>query len=147
MQAAIEACFPGEVVAGRNMAAGNKKPGNKRPGNKRPNGKRPNGKRPDGKRPNKKPGNKKPCPTFDDIMEYIQNTTADHMCIMGQMGWMDDQGEVNKQVMITDMDSLNSAVTDNMSEDDINQCVNKTMAKMAQNPMHKKCKDKYTEEG
>merc|ERR1719402_69107 len=140
MQAAVEACFPGEVVAGRKVGG---KPGNN---NKRPNGKRPNGKKPNGKKPNKKPGNKKPCPTFDEIMEGIQKATAGHRCIMEQMEWVDDQGEVNKEVMMTDMDSLNSAVTDNMSENDIHQCVNKTMTKMAQNPMHQKCKDKYSEE-
>merc|ERR1712121_318760 len=120
MQAAVEACFGGdEVVAGRKVGG--------RPGNKRP-------------------GNKKPCPSFDEIMEGIQNATAGHKCIMEQMEWVDDQGEVDKQVMMTDMASLNSAVTDNMSEDDIHQCVNKTMTKMAKHPMHKKCKDKYTEE-
>ena len=60
------------------------------------------------------------------------------MCIMKQMGWVDEQGEVNKQVMMKDMATLNSAVTDAIDMKDIDQCVNKTMKKMARHPIYKK---------
>merc|ERR1711915_949104 len=56
-------------------------------------------------------GKGKKCPTFEEIMSYVEEEYAEEGCIMQSIGWLDDNfQEVNSTIM-ADMESLNPELT------------------------------------
>ena len=62
------------------------------------------------------------------------------------MGWLDNDGNLNNQTVTEDVMNLPEEVSALVSHEGIAQCINDTMAEMEEEPIFKRCADKYTEE-
>merc|ERR1719186_1842280 len=91
-----------------------------------------------------KGGKKDKCPSFDDLIAKIEAETADHRCMMNQMGWLDSGMNIMEDVMEADMASLNPALTDRLDEAEIEMCANETMEEMAKEG--EMCASAYSDE-
>ena len=114
MPAAFQACFGGGEVA----AAG------RRRGNGGGRGRR--------------------CPSFEKIMRKVEKKFADEMCVLKQLGWVDEEGNDINDTIMADIATLNEGVQAGLSEEAVEECVAEIMAEM--DGKYAKCADKYTDE-
>ena len=68
------------------------------------------------------------------------------MCVMSQLGWVDENGLPNNETMTTDIMSLPVEVSAQLSEEAIGDCTMDMIAQWAEDPDHVRCADKYSEE-
>jgi len=97
-----------------------------------------------GKRP------KQSCPTVDSILEKIELEMEQDLCVMSQLGWIDEDGQPIDQTMTKDVMSLPQEVSAQLTEDAVGECAMEMAMEMAtnlaENPKHARCADKYTQE-
>jgi len=97
-----------------------------------------------GKRP------KPSCPTVDSILEKIELEMEQDLCVMSQLGWIDEDGQPINQTMTEDVMSLPQEVSAQLTEDAVGECAMEMAMEMAtqlaENPKHARCADKYTQE-
>ena len=68
------------------------------------------------------------------------------MCVMSQLGWVDENGLPNNETMTTDIMSLPVEVSAQLSEEAIGDCTMDMIAQWAEDPDHARCAAKYSEE-
>jgi len=97
-----------------------------------------------GKRP------KQSCPTVDSILEKIELEMEQDLCVMSQLGWIDEDGQPINQTMTEDVMSLPQEVSAQLTDDAVGECAMEMAmemaTKLAENPKHARCADKYTQE-
>ena len=54
------------------------------------------------------------------------------------MGWVDQEGNNNEAAMTADLATLPTEVTEEISEDNIKECVTEMLKQMQEDPMHKR---------
>jgi len=91
-------------------------------------------------------GKKPSCPSVDSILESIGMKMEEDMCVMAQLGWIDENGAPNNQTMTEDIMSLPEEVSAQLSEEAVEECTMDMMAQWAEDPKHARCADKYSEE-
>jgi len=93
-------------------------------------------------------GGRGKCPSSQEIMETINNQTADHRCVMKEMGWVDAEGKVSltSEVAMNDLKSLHPSVLENMDQEGVKNCHKKSMDEIKKSSLYKKCKNKYSED-
>ena len=56
---------------------------------------------------------------------------TDDLCILNELGWIDAEGEAIEEVMKADLKTLPADVYEKLSEDEIDECAEKLVTKMA----------------
>merc|ERR1719339_473921 len=93
-------------------------------------------------RARKQPGKNQRCPSFKIVMSEIEDDFAEEACVLFNLGWIDEQGNPNDTATMADIMTLEPALLEKMSEDEVTSC---TVKKLAKSPMAKKCAKKYNE--
>merc|ERR1712080_398172 len=88
------------------------------------------GKKGKGKGKGGKGGKEDKCPDFEDLLTKIDAETADHQCFMEKMEWVDNDGNMLQDVHAADMASLNTALTEKIDQQEIDDCTAEMMGKM-----------------
>merc|ERR1712127_183718 len=91
-----------------------------------------------------KPG--KTCPSVEDIMEKLEGEMAEDMCVLSNLGWLDEQGEFVEDVFGTDIATLPANVAGNITEDAISECAAEMLEMWGEDPVAEKCSESYTAE-
>merc|ERR1712212_630163 len=88
----------------------------------------------------------KKCPSVQNIKEKIGKEMKVNLCILNKLGWIDAAGDAIKEVMVEDIKTLPSEVSDNLSKENMSACAEKIASKMAKH--HERCakKKKYSSE-
>merc|ERR1711931_46952 len=88
----------------------------------------------------------KKCPSVQNIKKKIGQEMKVNLCILNKLGWIDAAGDAIKEVMVEDIKTLPSEVSDNLSKEDMSACAEKITSKMAKH--HERCaeKKKYSSE-
>ena len=68
------------------------------------------------------------------------------MCVMSQLGWIDEAGMPVNETMDEDITSLPLEVSAHLTEEAVGECAMMMISQWAEDPKHAKCADKYTEE-
>merc|ERR1711913_13135 len=99
-----------------------------------------------GKGKGKGKGEGKKCPTIDKIYaEMLEEFGEDKLCVYYQLGWVDNEGNVNNDNIIMDVMSLPQEVSDLITPDGVAECAQNMLSEMvAENPMISICADTYT---
>merc|ERR1712212_1300916 len=58
----------------------------------------------------------KKCPSVQNIKEKIGKEMKVNLCILNKLGWIDAAGDAIKEVMVEDIKTLPSEVSDNLSK-------------------------------
>merc|ERR1719209_2507864 len=82
----------------------------------------------------------KKCPSVQNIKKKIGQDMKVNLCILNKLGWVDDAGDAIKEVMVEDIKTLPSEVTDNLSKENMSACAEKITGKMAKH--HERCAEK-----
>eukprot|EP00088_Acartia_fossae_P011966 TRINITY_DN16105_c0_g1_i1.p1 TRINITY_DN16105_c0_g1~~TRINITY_DN16105_c0_g1_i1.p1 ORF type:complete len:222 (+),score=99.49 TRINITY_DN16105_c0_g1_i1:9-674(+) len=86
----------------------------------------------------------KECPSFDDIMVWVEEEFSDDGCVLQQIGWMDADGNELKDAVMADLATLNPGVQAGLSEEAMAECAADMLADMEDKHGH--CADSYSEE-
>ena len=74
----------------------------------------------------------------------------DELCVFSELGWLDNSGNFSDAAAQADLATLSPNVTAVLSEDNMQQCMEMVMEKMAEDKIVKKCvvngKGNYSEE-
>ena len=68
------------------------------------------------------------------------------MCVMSQLGWIDEAGMPVNETMAEDIMNLPLAVSAHLTDEAVGECAIMMISEWAEDPKHTKCADKYTEE-
>merc|ERR1712002_955300 len=79
----------------------------------------------------------KKCPSVQNIKKKIGQEMKVNLCILNKLGWIDAAGDAIKEVMVEDIKTLPSEVTDNLSKENMSACAEKITSKMSKH--HKRC--------
>merc|ERR1712080_173170 len=113
METAFADCYSGPTAEGRQGNQREKEKGKKK-----------------GKGKGGKGGKEDKCPDFEDLLTKIDAETADHQCFMEKMEWVDNDGNMLQDVHAADMASLNTALTEKIDQQEIDDCTAEMMGKM-----------------
>jgi len=99
-----------------------------------------------GRRRGRKP---KRCPTVGQIKYAMAKSISGDMCVLANMGWVDEEGKDTEATVATfeaDVASLPMDVLAQLSEEGISACADKMMAKMAKRfPRGRRCASNISE--
>ena len=84
------------------------------------------------------------CPSFDDIMSFVEEEFMDDGCVLAELGWIDEEGNEMQDVIDADLATLAQGVQDGLSEEGHAECVEDVLAEMDEK--YSKCADQYNEE-
>merc|ERR1739845_286048 len=100
-----------------------------------------------GKGKGKGNGGKK-CPTVEEVEAWFMEEHAGELCVFSELGWLDDSGNFNNETAEADLLSLPTEVSAAVSEENMDQCMEKVLGEMSEDKMVKKCVEggKYSEE-
>merc|ERR1711911_368809 len=96
-------------------------------------------------RARKQPGRNRRCPSFKKVMSEIEDDFAEEACVLFNLGWIDEQGNPNKNATMADIMTLEPALLEKMDKDEVDTCTETKLKKLAKSPMAKKCAKKYSE--
>jgi len=82
----------------------------------------------------------KQCPSVQNIKKKIGQEMKVKLCILNKLGWIDDAGDAIKEVMVEDIKTLPSEVSDNLSKENMSACAEKISSKMSEH--HNRCVEK-----
>merc|ERR1712073_58717 len=95
-------------------------------------------------------GKGKKCPTVDEVEAWFMEEHEDELCVFSELGWLDNSGNFSDAAAQADLATLSPNVTAVLSEDNMQQCMEMVMEKMAEDKIVKKCvvneKGKYSDE-
>merc|ERR1712079_778745 len=95
-------------------------------------------------------GKGKKCPTVDEVEAWFMEEHEDELCVFSELGWLDNSGNFSDAAAQADLATLSPNVTAVLSEDNMQQCMEMVMEKMAEDKIVKKCvvngKGNYSEE-
>merc|ERR1712236_128442 len=88
----------------------------------------------------------KKCPSVQNVKKNMNEEMKVNLCILNKLGWIDAAGDAIKEVMVEDIKTLPSEVSDNLSKENMSTCAEKIASKMAKH--HERCaeKKKYSSE-
>merc|ERR1711994_857525 len=91
------------------------------------------------------------CPSVDEVEAWFMEEHQDELCVFSELGWLDNSGNFSDAAAQADLATLSPNVTAVLSEDNMQQCMEMVMEKMAEDKIVKKCvvngKGNYSEEG
>merc|ERR1712223_1438751 len=93
-----------------------------------------------------KGGKGKKCPTMEEIFEDLEDKYGDDACVYYNMGWLDEEGNVNNDTITMDVMSLPQEVSSMITHEGVAQCTEDMINKMAEDSKIKKCSKNYSEE-
>merc|ERR1712055_721748 len=67
----------------------------------------------------------KKCPSVQNIKEKIGKEMKVNLCILNKLGWIDAAGDAIKEVMVEDIKTLPSEVSNNLSKENMSACAEK----------------------
>merc|ERR1739846_27946 len=82
----------------------------------------------------------KKCPSVQNIKKKIGQEMKVNICILNKLGWIDAAGDAIKEVMVEDIKTLPSEVSDDLSKENMSACAEKIASKMAKH--HERCAEK-----
>merc|ERR1712154_559322 len=95
-------------------------------------------------------GKGKKCPSVDEVEAWFMEEHEHELCVFNQLGWLSDSGNFSDAAAQADLATLSPNVTAVLTEDNIQQCMEMVMEKMAEDKIVKKCvvdgKGNYSEE-
>merc|ERR1712212_1336961 len=93
-----------------------------------------------------KGGKGKKCPTMEEIFEDLEDEYGDDACVYYNMGWLDEEGNVNNDTITMDVMNLPPEVATMITHEEVAQCAEDMMGKMAEDKKFKRCSKNYSEE-
>merc|ERR1712179_173280 len=84
------------------------------------------------------------CPSVQNVKKNIKEEMKVDLCILNKLGWIDAAGDAIKEVMVEDIKTLPSEVSDNLSKENMSACAEKIVSKVSKH--HERCakKKKYS---
>merc|ERR1711970_567988 len=82
----------------------------------------------------------KKCPSVQNVKKNMKEEMNVNLCILNKLGWIDAAGDAIKEVMVEDIKTLPSEVSDNLSKENMSACAEKITSKMAKH--HERCAEK-----
>merc|ERR1712080_39402 len=70
------------------------------------------------------------CPSFEDIMQWVEEEYSDDGCVLQSIGWMDENFDFVNETIGADLMSLDPVVTSHMGDDNFPNCVDMAMQHM-----------------
>merc|ERR1719228_419775 len=88
----------------------------------------------------------KKCPSVQNVKKNMKEEMKVDLCILNKLGWIDAAGDAIKEVMVEDIKTLPSEVSDNLSKENMAACAEKIVSKVSKH--HERCaeKKKYSSE-
>ena len=77
-------------------------------------------------------------------MAWVEEEFSDEGCVLHEIGWIDEDGNMMEDNVHADLATLNEGVQAGLSEDEVHQCVEDKLAAMAEEHGH--CFDQYDAE-
>merc|ERR1711975_119260 len=56
------------------------------------------------------------CPSFEDIMAWVEEEFSDEGCVLHEIGWIDEDGNMMEDTVHADLATLNEGVQAGLSE-------------------------------
>merc|ERR1712029_785314 len=82
----------------------------------------------------------KKCPSVQNVKENMGKEMKVNLCILNKLGWIDAAGDAIKEVMVEDIKTLPSEVSDNLSKENMSTCAQKIVSKVSKH--HERCAEK-----
>ena len=79
------------------------------------------------------------------VTNYQLYSSLEDLCVMSQLGWIDQDGQPINQTMTEDVMSLPQEVSAHLSEETVGECAMDMVTQWAEDPEHAKCANKYTQ--
>merc|ERR1739845_277729 len=88
------------------------------------------------------------CMDSEEVVAWFMEEHAGELCVFSELGWLDDSGNFNNETAEADLLSLPTEVSAAVSEENMDQCMEKVLGEMSEDKMVKKCVEggKYSEE-
>merc|ERR1712179_110011 len=88
----------------------------------------------------------KKCPSVQNVKKNMKEEMKVNLCILNKLGRIDAAGDAIKEVMLEDIKTLPSEVSDNLSKENMSACAEKIVSKVSNH--HERCakKKKYSSE-
>merc|ERR1719327_1203860 len=84
-------------------------------------------------------GKGKKCFTVEEVEAWFMEEHQDELCVFSMLGWLDNSGNFSDAAAQADLATLSPNVTAVLSEDNMQQCMEMVMEKMAEDKIVKKC--------
>jgi len=91
-------------------------------------------------------GKKGRCPSVENIVEKIGTEMEGEMCVMNQLGWIDENGNPDNKTMTEDLMTLPEEVSSQLTEQAVGECAMDLISQWSMDPEHAKCMKEYSEE-
>merc|ERR1712025_764205 len=82
----------------------------------------------------------KKCPSVQNVKKNMGQDMKVDLCILNKLGWIDAAGDAIEEVMVEDIKTLPSEVSDNLGEENISACAEKIVSNVSKH--HKRCAEK-----
>merc|ERR1712105_178510 len=82
----------------------------------------------------------KKCPSVQNVKKNMREKMKVDLCILNKLGWIDAAGDAIKEVMVEDIKTLPSEVSDNLSKENMSACAEKIVSKVSKH--HERCAEK-----
>merc|ERR1712215_281062 len=79
----------------------------------------------------------KKCPSVQNVKKNMGKEMKVNLCILNKLGWIDAAGDAIKEVMVEDIKTLPSEVSDNLSKENMSACAEKIVSKVSKH--HERC--------
>merc|ERR1711892_1104930 len=84
------------------------------------------------------------CPSFSDIMDWVESKYSDDACILSEIGWMNNDYSFNEETIMADIGSLDATVAAPITEDAMAECAAEKIEEMTSDASE--CLSAYSEE-
>jgi len=84
------------------------------------------------------------CPSFGDIMSWVEANYTDDACILSEIGWMNNDYSFNEESIMVDIGSLDATVAAQITEDAMAECAAEKIEEMTSDASE--CLSAYSEE-
>merc|ERR1711970_33731 len=82
----------------------------------------------------------KKCPSVQNVKKNMKEKMKVDLCILKKLGWIDAAGDAIKEVMVEDIKTLPSEVSDNLIKENMSACAEKIVSKVSKH--HERCAEK-----
>merc|ERR1711970_549968 len=82
----------------------------------------------------------KKCPSVQNVNKNMKEKMKVDLCILKKLGWIDAAGDAIKEVMVEDIKTLPSEVSDNLIKENMSACAEKIVSKVSKH--HERCAEK-----
>merc|ERR1712029_21924 len=82
----------------------------------------------------------KKCPSVQSVKKNMKEEMKVDLCILNKLGWIDASGDAIEEVMVEDIKTLPSEVSDNLNKENMSACAQKIVSKVSKH--HERCAEK-----